>query len=53
MHAINIKRIELVTRPTAGIDAEGSSGYYNIVLKSTIESSPMVHMQSTCACDIA
>ncbi|MEO5998927.1 MAG: outer membrane beta-barrel protein [Chitinophagaceae bacterium] len=38
MSANSIERIELITSPPAGMDAEGSAGYINIILKSTTES---------------
>lgn len=36
MSADNIERIEIITTPPAGFDAEGNAGYINIVLKSNI-----------------
>ena len=32
----NIERIEIITTPPAGLDAEGNAGYINIVLKHSI-----------------
>lgn len=34
--ADNIERIEIITTPPAGLDAEGNAGYLNIVLKHSI-----------------
>lgn len=37
MSANSIERIELITTPPAGFDAEGNAGYVNIVLKSNTD----------------
>lgn len=36
MSSDNIERIEIITTPPAGFDAEGNAGYINIVLKKSI-----------------
>lgn len=36
MSADNIERLEIMTTPPAGLDAEGNAGYINIVLKKNI-----------------
>lgn len=37
MSADNIERIEIITTPPAGFDAEGNAGFINIVLKKSID----------------
>ncbi len=37
MSSDNIERIEIITTPPAGFDAEGNAGYINIVLKKNLE----------------
>ncbi len=36
MSSDNIERIEIITTPPAGLDAEGNAGYINIVLKQNL-----------------
>jgi hypothetical protein len=36
MSADNIERLEIMTTPPAGLDAEGNAGYINIILKKNI-----------------
>jgi hypothetical protein len=37
MQASNVEKIELITTPSAGYDAEGNAGVINIVLKKNVE----------------
>lgn len=37
MSSDNIERIEIITTPPAGFDAEGNAGYINIVLKKNLD----------------
>ncbi len=37
MSADNIEKIELITTPPAGFDAEGNAGYINIILKKNLD----------------
>ncbi|MEO5906388.1 MAG: carboxypeptidase regulatory-like domain-containing protein, partial [Saprospiraceae bacterium] len=37
MSSDNIERIEIITTPPAGFDAEGNAGYINIVLRKNLE----------------
>ncbi|MFZ1677070.1 MAG: TonB-dependent receptor [Saprospiraceae bacterium] len=37
MSSDNIERIEVITTPPAGFDAEGNAGYINIVLKKSLD----------------
>lgn len=37
MSSENIERIEIITTPPAGFDAEGNAGYINIVLKKNLD----------------
>ncbi len=37
MPSANVERIEVITTPPAGFDAEGNAGYINIVLKKSLD----------------